>query len=161
VTTYNVSNLSLVNTADLGENNSRIITPRYGKAKAKKVAVNLKPKPAMAGINQKPEVVLDTVKPIFAKVPEKKLKYVDIDVIGTYERVMDKGYSSVDMLKRVGNSRFFGGDLVMAAKWYTKLFSMTTDLEAEYYYRYSQALFSIQETEKANEMLQLFQKKTL
>ncbi len=161
VTTYNVSNLSLVSTTELGANNARIITPKYGRAKAKVVAAKLMPKAAVASINEMPKATVDIVKPTVVKTPEKKLKYVDIDIVGTYERVLDKGYKSVDMLKRAANSRFFGGDLVTAAKWYDKLFSMTTDLEVEYYYRYSQALLSIQETEKANEMLKLFEKKSM
>lgn len=161
ITTYDVSNLNLVSDRNLGENNTRIITPKYGKAKAKAVAVNLKPQSQVVLPMEKPAALTDLIRPVSFKTQEKKLKYVDIDLIGTYERVLDKGYKSIDMLKRVGNSRFFGGDLQKAAKYYSELFSMTQDLEAEYYYRYSQALFSIQETEKAKQMLQLFESMTM
>ncbi|WP_298224043.1 hypothetical protein [Flavobacterium sp.] len=162
ITTYNVSSLSLVSTNDLGENNTRIITPKYGKAKIK-----VRPVLQVASMHEAKKLPVASIEaPINSdKIAEtvslKKLKYVDIDIIGTYERVIDKGYKSVDMLKKVGNSRFFGGDLTIAAKWYNQLFSMTTDLEAEYYYRYSQALFSIHENEKANEMLHQFESKRL
>jgi hypothetical protein len=162
VTTYDVSSLSLISTTDLGQNNTRIITPKYAKVPAKRnanVAVTMNSQSLKMAVN--PMIIAETPIKIASITPEKKWKYVDIDIIGTYERVMDKGYTSVDMLKRVGNSRFFGGDLTIAAKWYSKLFALTTDLEPEYYYRYAQTLTSIKQTEKANEMMQLFESKNL
>ncbi|HMI08546.1 MAG TPA: hypothetical protein VK528_13440 [Flavobacterium sp.] len=156
VTTYNVSNLDMISTKDLGPNNSRIITPMYAKARAKTVAtVNNEP--------PKTPVITIPVIPIKADavVSEVKMKSVNIDIISTYERVLDKGYKDVDMLKRVGNSRFFHGDLVMAAKWYAQLFALTTDLEAVYYYRYAQSLVSISQNKKANEMMAIFENKNL
>ncbi|NHM07521.1 hypothetical protein G4D82_09840 [Flavobacterium sp. CYK-4] len=160
ITTYDVSNLSLISDRNLGENNTRTITPKYGKAKAKAVAVNLKPQSEIVAPTEKPKALTEIIRPVSLQ-PEKKLKYAEIDLIGTYERVLDKGYQSVDLLKRVGNNRFFVGDLEKAAKYYSQLFSLTTDLEAEYYYRYSQALFSIQETEKAKEMLHMYENMAL
>lgn len=60
---------------------------------------------------------------------------------------------------KIGNSYYFNGELESAAKWYTELFAMNTDLEPEYYFRYSQSLKSIGENQKANEMQQLFRQK--
>lgn len=160
VTTYDVSSLSLVSDRNLGENNTRIVTPKYGKPKVKAVAVDLKLQPSVVAKSEKPTALAELIRPVSLQ-PEKKLKYVEIDLLGTYERVLDKGYKSVDLLKKVGNSRFFVGDLEKAAKYYAQLFSLTTDLEAEYYYRYSQALFSIQETEKAKEMLHMYESMAL
>jgi tetratricopeptide (TPR) repeat protein len=82
-----------------------------------------------------------------------------IDAIKTYERVAEKGYQSADMYKKIGNSYYFNGELESAAKWYTELFAINTDVEPEYYFRYSQALQSIGENKKANEMQQLFRQK--
>ena len=82
-----------------------------------------------------------------------------IDAIKTYERVAQKGYQSADMYKKIGNSYYFNGELESAAKWYTELFAMNTDVEPEYYFRYSQSLQSIGENQKANEMQQLFRQK--
>jgi hypothetical protein len=155
ITTYDVSSLSLVNTNDLGQENSRTITPKYSKSKEKiKEVLAVTSIPIKASAN-----ALHTINDSIKVIPKKKLKYADIDIIGTYERVIDRGYKTVDMLKRVGNSRFFGGDLVTAAKWYSQLFSLTTDLEAEYYYRYAQTLNSISEPEKAKEMMHIFESK--
>ncbi|WP_296682690.1 OmpA family protein [Flavobacterium sp.] len=82
-----------------------------------------------------------------------------IDAIKTYERVAEKGYQSADMYKKIGNSYYFNGELESAAKWYSQLFAMNTDVEPEYYFRYSQSLQSIGENQKANEMQQLFRQK--
>src|SRR6476661_6209111 len=71
-----------------------------------------------------------------AAAPAKET--VSIDVVSTYERVMDKGYKSAEMLRKAGDRHFFNGDLTSAAKWYTELFNITTDLDAIYYYRYGQ-----------------------
>lgn len=155
VTTYEVSNLSLVSTADLGQNNSRIITPKYAKTKVKAVAITHEP--AIVSTNAIPVVAT----PIKVEVPVevKKVKSVNIDILSTYERVLDKGYKSVEMLQRVGNSRYFDGDLVMAAKWYTQLFDLTKDLEPVYYYRYAKSLAAVSQTQKANEMMAMFENK--
>lgn len=155
ITTYNVSNISLVNTNDLGGNNVRIVTPKYGKPKTETVS-NEPPKVTVAA---KPK----TAKP--AKVEtaavDVKERSVNIDIANTYERVLDKGYKSIDMLKSVGNSRFFDGDLVTAAKWYSQLFTMTTDLEAVYFYRYAESLKAIGELEKSKAMMAIFESKNL
>jgi outer membrane protein OmpA-like peptidoglycan-associated protein/tetratricopeptide (TPR) repeat protein len=82
-----------------------------------------------------------------------------IDAIKTYERVAKKGYKSADMYKKIGNSYYFNGELESAAKWYTELFAMNTDVEPEYYFRYSQSLQSIGENQKADEMQELFRQK--
>jgi len=85
--------------------------------------------------------------------------YAYIDAIKTYERVAEKGYKSVDMFQKLGNSYYFNSELDKAARWYGELFAMTSDLEPEYYYRYAQSLKSIGQNDKANEMLEKFYQK--
>jgi hypothetical protein len=200
ITTYEVSNLNQINASDLGPDNERIITPRYGKARpapkakqnpvpiqevkanatpaitadakseVKKEAVAVKPVIAVAAVITPaatsteppvtaPEIVVPAVIPLASEVSAPKvLESVTVNIVDTYERILDKGYQSVDMLKKVANNRFFDGNLVAAAKWYTKLFALTTELEAEYFYRYSQSLKSINELDKAEEMMAVFEK---
>ncbi|MFT3796654.1 hypothetical protein [Flavobacterium sp.] len=155
ITTYEVSSESLISTTNLGENNTRVVTPKYGKAKIKAVAISLKPEQA------KVQIVMPEVSPAKIEIARtvEKVKSVNIDILGTYERVLDKGYKSIDMLKRVGNGRYFDGDLVMAAKWYDQLFALTTDLEAEYFFRYAQSLKSVSQDNKANEMMAIWESK--
>ncbi|MFH6998865.1 OmpA family protein [Flavobacterium sp. FlaQc-57] len=85
--------------------------------------------------------------------------YAYIDAIKTYERVAEKGYKSEDMFKKLANSFYFNSEFDKAAKWYGELFAMNTEVEPEYYYRYAQSLKSIGDTVKANQILDLFNKK--
>jgi hypothetical protein len=154
-TTYEVSSLSLISDRDLGPNNTRTITPRYAKRTGKLAAII----PAAAAAT----TTID--KPIVAAAPAKVIpveekKYVSIDIMGTYERVIDKGYQSVPMLTKIGDARYFDGDLIVAAKWYGQLFELTTDLDAVYFYRYAQCLKAIDQPIKAGEMMKLFDSKT-
>ncbi len=89
----------------------------------------------------------------------KYASYAYIDAIKNYERVAKKGYKSVDMFQKLGNSYYFNSELDKAAKWYGELFTMTSDLEPEYYYRYAQSLKSIGENDKANELMEKFYQK--
>jgi outer membrane protein OmpA-like peptidoglycan-associated protein len=81
-----------------------------------------------------------------------------VDAIKTYERVANKGYKSEEMFKKLGNAYYFNAELDKAAKWYDELFAMTADLEPEYYYRYAQSLRSVGKNDKANEMMEKFNK---
>lgn len=83
-----------------------------------------------------------------------------IDAIKTYERIVQKGYKSADMLKKLGNSYYFNAELEQANKWYSELFTMGQDIEPEYYYRYSQTLKAIGEYGKADKMLDVFNQKS-
>lgn len=100
-------------------------------------------------------------KVVAAVDPNHAKETVSIDVVDTYERIMDKGYKSPDMLRKVGDRHYFGGNLTLAAKWYSELFNATTDLEAVYYFRYGQSLLAIGEVEKGNEMIKIFKSKNL
>ena len=159
VTTYDVSSLSLINTNDLGENNVRIVTPKYAKRKAVAVVLNIEhPKFALANAP-----ILTTSKPIKIDIflPKKRKDYANIDIIDTYERIMEKGYKTEDMIKKVADSHFFDDDMKLAAKWYGELFAIAPDLDTVYYYRYAQCLKAIGQTKKAEEMMKIFESKSL
>lgn len=150
ITTYEVSNLSLVSTNDLGPYNSRVITPKYVKAKAV-VSKNLTIQPLKSGTaNLK-------INKIDFTVPKIKKDYVEIDIARSYERILEKGYEAIEMLYIVANRRFFDGDLIEAGKWYEKLFRLSKNLDQVYYYRFSQCLKALGQTEKANEMMKVFE----
>ncbi len=94
-----------------------------------------------------------------AKGDKQYERYAFIDAIKTYERIAEKGYKSADMFQKLGNSYYFNGDLPNAAKWYGELFAMTQDVEAEYFYRYSQALKGIGDYTRADAMMTSFNQK--
>jgi predicted 3-demethylubiquinone-9 3-methyltransferase (glyoxalase superfamily) len=68
----------------------------------------------------------------------------------------DRGFKSIEMQKKISNAYYFNNELKKAAKSYEELFKLTSDLEPEFYYRYSVALKFINKTEKSNEMLKKF-----
>ncbi len=66
--------------------------------------------------------------------------------IDIYKKVIDKGYVSADLLKKLGNSYYFNADYKDAADVYKKLVDgYATDVTAEYYFRYAQTLKSLGE----------------
>jgi hypothetical protein len=154
VTKYEVSKLDMVNTYDLGPNNTRIVTPIYRKPKLKTVEVGLNSKTVV-------DSTAKVIKPVKVAVlaPSEKTKYVSINVVSAYEKIIDKGYKSVDMLKKVADRSYFENDMETAAKYYAQLMDETGDLDSIYYYRYAQSLKVTNQTEKANEMMILFESK--
>ncbi|CAN1524501.1 OmpA-like domain [Flavobacteriaceae bacterium] len=95
------------------------------------------------------------------KSADKKYEqFAYINAIKTYERIAKKGYKSVEMFEKLGNSYYFNAKLEQAGKWYDELFYLTQDVDAEYYYRYSQTLKAKQQYTKADEMLLKFSEKS-
>ncbi|MFC4477824.1 flagellar motor protein MotB [Flavobacterium chungangensis] len=86
-------------------------------------------------------------------------KYAYVDVIRTYEKVAAKGYKSVDLFQKLGNSSYSNCELEKAAEWYSELFALTTDLDPVYYYRYAESLRSISENEKADALIEKLKRK--
>lgn len=241
VTEYKVSSKSMINTYDLGRNNTRTITPIYGEVKGKNSRLTFSPKasadttvaaakpirldaiyrrskektidgePESTALvnseltnkpsNEKKEEVRPQSKALVATASKPKTNLTDtkakvvktglqsknvvaatatavkpveveltapadggpkslsIDVVKTYAKVLDKGYKSIEMLTKVGDRAYFDGDLATAAKCYSELFSMAKNLEHVYYYRYAQSLKAINQIDKADEMMKLFENK--
>lgn len=94
-----------------------------------------------------------------AKADKAYDKFAYVDAIKTYERLFEKGYKSADMLQKLGNAYYFKAELESAAKWYGELFTLTQDVEPEYYYRYAQSLKAVKDYKKADAMLVIFNEK--
>ncbi|MBW4359540.1 OmpA family protein [Flavobacterium taihuense] len=87
-------------------------------------------------------------------------RYAYVDAIDTYEKVAAKGYQDEKMFQKLGNAYYFKAELSKALKWYNQLFALYPNQEAEYFYRYSQALKSAGDYVKADQMLEQFNQKT-
>ncbi|OXA78247.1 hypothetical protein SAMN05444397_101228 [Flavobacterium aquidurense] len=87
-------------------------------------------------------------------------KYAYVDVTKTYEKVAAKGYKSIDLFQKLGNSSYAICNLDKAAKWYGELFAMTYDLEPMYYYRYAESLRFISQNEKADALIESLKRKS-
>lgn len=87
-------------------------------------------------------------------------KYAYVDPIKTYERIAAKGYKSVELFQKLGNSSYSNFKLEKAATWYGELFAMTADLDPIYYYRYAESLRFICQNEKADAILEKLKSKS-
>ena len=85
-------------------------------------------------------------------------QYEYIDAISIYEKVAEKGYKDEQLFQRLGNAYYFNANFEKAAKWYDALFLMNKNQGPEYLYRYSQALKSKGDYNKANKILDQFEK---
>lgn len=85
-----------------------------------------------------------------------KLAY--FDAIKIYEKVVNRGYSSPELLKKIGNSYYFNGEYQKANRWYTQLFTEfpREEIETEYCYRYGQTLKNIGDDKNASIYLNKF-----
>jgi outer membrane protein OmpA-like peptidoglycan-associated protein len=94
------------------------------------------------------------------KAEKQYNRYAYVDAIATYEKVAAKGFKNEKMFQQLGNAYYFKAELPMAVKWYDELFLEFPAQQAEYYYRYSQALKSIGNYAKADKMLAQFNVKS-
>lgn len=81
-----------------------------------------------------------------------------VDAIKTYEKVAAKGYKSVELFSKLGDSYYFQSNLKEANRWYEQLFALKESVNSEYYFRYAQTLKAVGKYEKADLMMSEFNK---
>ena len=91
---------------------------------------------------------------------KKYEEYAYADAIKSYEELIDKGTTDEKILRRLGNSYYFIGELRDALKWYDQLFRINEAQESEYLYRYAQCFKSVGNYRKADEILAKFNEKS-
>ena len=79
-----------------------------------------------------------------------------VDAIKTYEKVAKKGYKSVELYSKLGDSYYFQSKLKEANNWYNELFLLNEKLNSEYYFRYAQTLKAVGNYKKADAMMDVF-----
>lgn len=84
----------------------------------------------------------------------EKLAYSD--AIKSYEKIAERGFKSVEIFQKLGNSYYFKSDFENAAKWYSQLFALGGNTSNEYHYRYAQSLKSIGNYKKSDEFMLKF-----
>lgn len=151
-TKYEVSKLDMVYTNDLGPNNTRTVTPIYKKKKVRSAGA-VSPKEVVEANAEIQPVEVEVTAPAYAE------KFVKIDILDTYTNVLDKGYRSIDMLKKVADKSYFENDFETSAKYYGELITLDPEIETVYYYRYAESLKAINQIDKANEAMLLFESK--
>lgn len=88
------------------------------------------------------------------KANSKYEEYSFRPAIDIYKKVLDKGFVSADLLKKLGNSYYYNADYKSASQIYDRLLNeFESDVTSDYYFRYSQTLRSLGEYDKADELM--------
>jgi tetratricopeptide (TPR) repeat protein len=90
--------------------------------------------------------------------PLKESESNHIDVIKIYENVLAEGYESAQIYQKLAHANFARENYQDAKKWFQKWFELEANLSPSAYYHYSKTLEYLNETEKAKEFFELFQK---
>ena len=91
------------------------------------------------------------------KANEKYDQYSFRPAIDIYKKVLDKGFSSPELLKRLGNSYYFNADYKEAAEIYKQLIEKYDSVVTpDYVFRYAQSLKTEGEYKTADEMMKRF-----
>ena len=91
------------------------------------------------------------------KANEKYASYSFSPAIDIYKKVLDRGYVSADLLKKLGNSYYFNANYKEAAQTYKKLVAnYPDDLAPEYYFRYAQTLKTLKDYKAASAIMTKF-----
>ncbi|NHF61595.1 OmpA family protein [Flavobacteriaceae bacterium TP-CH-4] len=94
---------------------------------------------------------------LVTKANERYEEYSFRPAIDIYKRVLDKGYVSADLLKKLGNSYYFNADYTEAADTYKRLVEdYTKEVEAEDYFRYAQTLKTLGDYDGSKEFMLKF-----
>ena len=95
------------------------------------------------------------------KADEKYRDYSFSPAIDIYKRVLDKGYTSADLLMKLGNSYYFNADYKEASKIYKRLLDEYKEgIGPEYYFRFAQTLRSLGQYDLSKEAMAQFSEMT-
>ncbi|WP_289040978.1 OmpA family protein [uncultured Zobellia sp.] len=94
---------------------------------------------------------------LITKANEKYDEYSFSPAIDIYKKVLDRGYVSADLLKKLGNSYYYNADYEDASKTYKRLVDeYPGEIGPEYYFRYAQTLKTLEEYDASKEVMGKF-----
>lgn len=94
---------------------------------------------------------------LIQKGNEKFDSYSFSPAIDIYKKVMDKGYVSADLLRKLGNSYYYNADYTDAAETYKKLVAdYASEVTPEDYFKYAQSLKTIGEYDTSKSIMNKF-----
>ncbi|MCW5518077.1 OmpA family protein [Muriicola sp. Z0-33] len=98
---------------------------------------------------------------LVTKGNEKYQNYSFSPAIDIYQKVLDKGYMTQDLLQRLGNAYYFNADYQKAAEVYGILIeNYDKGVGPEYFFRYSQCTRSLGEYQRADDLMVKFTEMT-
>lgn len=83
-------------------------------------------------------------------------KFAFIEAAKLYEEQIAKGNNSVEVYTKLGDCYYYNGNYPEAVKCYSKIVNTVTTSKAEYYFRYAQALNSLQKYAEAEEIMKKY-----
>ena len=96
---------------------------------------------------------------LISKANQKYEAFSFSPAIDIYKKVLDRGYASADLLKKLGNSYYYKADYEEAADIYKRLVKeYPKDTPPELYFRYAQTLRTLKDYESANMVMAEFLK---
>ena len=91
------------------------------------------------------------------KANEDFFNFDYIDARKIYLSVVEDGYSSAQVYKKLGDTYYFNSEYADAATWYLKLVdTYPNEVESEYYYRAAQSLKSIGKLEESKSLMEKY-----
>jgi len=94
-----------------------------------------------------------------AKANKEYDKFAYIDARNIYLKVVEDGYTSAEIFKKLGDTYYWNSDYDNAAKWYTKLINQYPgEAEANYYYRAAQSLKSLKKYKESDDLMKIYAK---
>lgn len=94
---------------------------------------------------------------ILERANQKYDEYSFSPAIDIYKKVLDKGYVSPDLLKKLGNAYYFNGKYEDAAPIYEQLVEKYDSvITSDYLFRYAQTLKTLGDYQKSNIMMSRF-----
>jgi outer membrane protein OmpA-like peptidoglycan-associated protein/tetratricopeptide (TPR) repeat protein len=101
--------------------------------------------------------IADAQKRLIEKGNEKFEAYSFSPAIDIYKKVLDKGYVSADLLRKLGNSYYYNADYKDASDTYKRLVSDFTDeVTAEDYFKYAQTLKTLGDYDTSSSIMSKF-----
>lgn len=92
-----------------------------------------------------------------AKANKNFDKYSYIDAREVYLKVVEDGYKSAEIYKRLGDTYYYNSEYKSASEWYSNLVNeFPDDIEPIYYYRGAQSLKSSGEYEESDNIMKLY-----
>jgi outer membrane protein OmpA-like peptidoglycan-associated protein len=91
------------------------------------------------------------------KFADKSFENQDfITAAESYERIVQKGDSSIDVILHLADAYYFNANYQQANKWYSKGYSLNHTFTANHFHRYAQTLKSSGKNDEANVVLNVF-----
>ena len=154
---YVVSNKNMINTYDLGHNNTRevreIIT--YKKKRIpKELKIKNKELQDVKESQQIKDVKDDKIVAIQEINPNKTITIIPLE---TYERLVEQGIRSSELYSQLADAYFYKNDYAKASKYYFEFFTIEKKIQPEFYFRYAVTMDKLGQKEKSKELLMTYE----